>query len=57
MPILISIGTFVSTLLGGLLALHLKDRLHLMLGFSAGALIGVALFELIPEALGLQAEG
>src|ERR1044071_2948325 len=57
MPILISIGTFVSTLLGGLLALHLKDRLHLMLGFSAGALIGVALFELIPEERGLASRG
>src|SRR5262245_34721153 len=49
--IIISIAAFFSTLLGGLLALRLKDRLHLILGFSAGAIIGVAFFDLIPEAL------
>lgn len=53
MAILVSIGTFLSTLLGGLFALHLQDRLHLILGFSAGALIGVSFFHLIPEALEL----
>jgi ZIP family zinc transporter len=35
---------------GGLLALKLRDRLHLILGFSAGAVIGVAFFDLLPEA-------
>jgi ZIP family zinc transporter len=50
---LIVIATFGATLLGGLFALHLKDRLHLILGFSAGAVIGVAFFDLIPEALTL----
>jgi ZIP family zinc transporter len=45
MPIVVSIGTFISTLLGGLFALYLQDRLHLILGFSAGTLIGVAFFE------------
>jgi len=49
--IFIAFATFVSTLLGGLFALRLKDRLHLILGFSAGAIIGVAFFDLIPEAL------
>jgi len=42
---------FLSTLAGGLLALKLQDRLHLILGFSAGAVIGVAFFDLLPEAL------
>jgi zinc transporter ZupT len=42
---------FVATLAGGLFALRLKDSLHLVLGFSAGAVIGVAFFELLPEAL------
>jgi len=50
MVILIGIATFFSTLLGGLFALRLKDRLHLILGFSAGAIIGVAFFDLMPEA-------
>lgn len=53
MIILISIAAFVSTLLGGLFALKFKDKLHLILGFSAGAVIGVAFFDLIPEAIEL----
>ena len=36
---------------GGLLALKLRDKLHLILGFSAGAVIGVAFFDLLPEAI------
>jgi zinc transporter ZupT len=51
----IAAATFVSTLLGGLLALGLRDKLHLILGFSAGAVIGVAFFDLLPEAIGLGA--
>jgi zinc transporter ZupT len=46
---------FVSTMLGGLFALRLKEKLHLILGFSAGAVVGLAFFELIPEALELGA--
>ncbi len=53
MPILFSILAFTSTLLGGLFALKFKDKLHLILGFSAGAVIGVAFFDLIPEAIDL----
>jgi ZIP family zinc transporter len=51
--IAVSFGTFIATLLGGLFALYQQDRLHLILGFSAGALVGVAFFDLIPEALEL----
>jgi zinc transporter ZupT len=46
----VAVGVFSSTLLGGTLALHLRDRLHLILGFSAGAVVGVAIFDLLPEA-------
>ncbi|KKP87575.1 MAG: Permease [Parcubacteria group bacterium GW2011_GWC1_35_8] len=53
MIILISIGAFVSTFLGGIFALRFKDKLHLILGFSAGAVIGVAFFDLLPEAIEL----
>lgn len=53
MIILISIAAFVSTLIGGLIALRFKDKLHLILGFSAGAVLGVAFFDLIPEAVEL----
>lgn len=51
--VLIALATFVSTLLGGLFALKFRDKLHLVLGFSAGALLGVAFFDLLPEALSL----
>ena len=47
--------TFVATLVGGATALRLRDRLHLVLGFSAGAVIAVAFFDLLPEALSLGA--
>src|ERR1041385_8789933 len=53
MVILIAAAAFCATFLGGLLALYLKDQLHLILGFSAGAVIGVAFFDLMPEALEL----
>ena len=53
MLILIAIATFVATLIGGLFAMRFKDKLHLILGFSAGAVIAVAFFDLLPEALDL----
>ena len=53
MLFIIALSTFFSTLLGGLFALKFKDKLHLILGFSAGAVIGVAFFDLIPEAIEL----
>ncbi len=53
MLIFIAIGAFLATYIGGLVALRFKDNLHLVLGFSAGAIIAVAFFEIIPEAIEL----
>lgn len=50
---LASFAAFLATMCGGLFALRLKDRLHLALGFSAGAVLGVAFFDLIPESFEL----
>jgi zinc transporter ZupT len=55
MIILIAVGAFVVTVLGGLFAIRFHDKLHLVLGFSAGALMGVALFDLLPESIQLSA--
>lgn len=51
----IALAAFCATFAGGLVALRLKDKLHLVLGFSAGAVIAVAFFDLLPEALELGA--
>jgi zinc transporter ZupT len=51
--LLLAPAAFGATMLGGLVALRLKDRLHLILGFSAGAVVGVAFFDLLPEAIHL----
>ncbi|MBI1870725.1 MAG: ZIP family metal transporter [Chlamydiae bacterium] len=51
--ILIGLCAFLATFLGGLFALKFKDKLHLFIGFSAGAVIGVAFFDLLPEAIEL----
>jgi len=51
----LGLATGAATLAGGELALRFEKRLHLILGFSAGAVIGVALFDLLPEALQLDA--
>jgi ZIP family zinc transporter len=46
-------ATWVSTGLGGLAALRYRDRRHLLLGFSAGAVLGLVFFDLVPEAFAL----
>jgi len=41
--------TFISTFAGGLVGLKWKDKMHLMLGFTAGVLIAVVAFDIFPE--------
>lgn len=53
MALLLGSAAFLATLLGGGFALKYQDKLHLILGFSAGAVLGVALFDLLPEAFEL----
>lgn len=53
MALVLGMSAVLATILGGGFALHRQDRLHLILGFSAGAVLGVALFDLLPEAMDL----
>jgi zinc transporter ZupT len=52
--LVLSLVTLFSTSAGGLFALRFQDRLHLLLGFSAGALLGVVAFDLLPEIFDLS---
>lgn len=49
MAIIFTILTFISTFLGGLTALKYKDKFHLILGLTAGVLLGVVAFDILPE--------
>lgn len=48
-PVFLAALTFVSTLAGGLIGLKYKNRLHGFLGFTAGVLLGLVAFDLLPE--------
>ncbi len=57
LAIAIAAGAIVPRLLGGFAVLRQRDRVHLWMGLAAGALIGVAFFETMPEALELGRTG
>jgi len=54
--VVLSLATLVSTLLGGLLAFRFRSRLRYMLSFTAGVLLGVVAFEVLPEVFALAQE-
>jgi zinc transporter ZupT len=56
MALVLGASAVLATMLGGVFALRRRDRLHLILGFSAGAVLGVALFDLLPEAMELASK-
>ncbi len=45
----LAFSTFISTLLGGITAFKNRDRLHRILGYTAGVILGVIAFDLLPE--------
>jgi ZIP family zinc transporter len=53
---ILSIVLFLSTFLGGLFSLKYKDKLHKIMGFTAGVLVGVVFFEILPEIIQLIKE-
>jgi zinc transporter, ZIP family len=48
--ILAALGSFLATLVGGAVAVRLRDERHLVLGLAAGVMLGVVFFDLLPEA-------
>ena len=54
--ILFSIASFFSTSIGGLLALRLRSRLRYVMGFTAGVLVALVAFDLLPEIFRLVHE-
>src|SRR5258708_32083467 len=46
---LLSLATFFSTLIGGLSGLRYRDHLNLIMGFTAGVLVWLVSFDLLPE--------
>ncbi len=56
MAVIFILLTFLSTLAGGLVGLRYKDKLHLILGFTAGVLLAVIAFDIFPEMFNLIKE-
>ncbi len=52
-PVLLAFAAFLSTLCGGLIGIKNKDRMHRFLGYTAGVLLGVVAFDLLPEIFNL----
>jgi zinc transporter ZupT len=54
--VVLALFTFVSTFSGGLFALKNRDKLHLIMSLTAGVLVGVVFFDLMPEIFSLAKE-
>ncbi len=54
--VIFSVASLLSTLAGGLFALKFNDRLHFILSFTAGVLLGVVSFDVLPEIFALAQE-
>jgi len=48
---LLAIAAFSATIAGGLFALKFRDWMHFILAFTAGVLLGVVGFDILPEIL------
>ncbi|WP_375394366.1 ZIP family metal transporter [uncultured Sphingomonas sp.] len=51
--LLVGIVTAAATVVGGTLAIRFRSAKGMLFGFSSGAVVGVALLDLLPEALDL----
>lgn len=51
--IILSLFTFVSTTAGGLFGIKNKNKIHYIMSFTAGVLIAVCFFDILPEVVAL----
>ncbi len=51
-----AIGTFITTLWGGLLSIRHRKKIHLLISFTAGVVISIALLEVLPEMFEIISE-
>lgn len=50
--VIFALATFFSTYLGGIFAVRFRDRLHSIMAFAAGVILGVVGFDIFPEIIG-----
>jgi ZIP family zinc transporter len=55
--LLLAFFTFISTSLGGIFALKNSNKLHLIMSLTAGVLMGVVFFDIMPEIFSLSKQG
>ncbi|MFC9976857.1 ZIP family metal transporter [Spirillospora sp. NPDC127200] len=51
MALVLAVAAFVMTLVGGLVAMRVRDHRHLVLGLAGGLILGVVAFDLVPGSL------
>ncbi|MFG3285824.1 ZIP family metal transporter [Streptomyces sp. NPDC048111] len=56
MAVIVALGAFLMTLVGGWTAQRVTDRRHLVLGLAGGLMLGVVGLDLLPEALDAAGE-
>ncbi len=55
-PVIFSVISFISTFLGGLVSIRNREKLHYIMSFTAGVLIAVCFFDILPEAFQIIAQ-
>ncbi len=51
--LLLSFVTFLSTTAGGMFGIRNRNKLHYVMSFTAGVLLGVCFFDILPEAFSI----
>lgn len=51
---LLSLAAAIAALAGGWMAIHSRDKLNLTLGFTAGVILGLVAFDLLPEIFSIS---